>query len=219
MRAVAVSYRRFAMVSTTSGLVNSAVVNLPNLILAALYGPAAAGYFALGRLVVFAPFGVLGQSIGRVYLSRVTRARYEAPWSLMDLMSKVTQRLSLALPLFAILMIIAPDFFRILFGPTWSEVGHYTQILIPALALDFILQTTSVLVPLGFVWHMLAWDVFRTVTALGGILIAHAAGRDARTAILVYSLALCFSYIVLFLTNVRLIRTRFPHHAPASTTP
>jgi O-antigen/teichoic acid export membrane protein len=216
MRTAAIQYRRFATVSSVSGLVNSAVVNLPVLILATLYGPAVAGFFGLGRLVIFAPFAVVGNSIGRVYMSRVTRARHEAPGSLMSLLIRVTMRLSLALPVFAVIFLAAPTLFPLVFGPTWAEVGVYIQILCPALALDFVFQTTSVLLPLGFVGQMLAWDVFRLVAALGGILVAHAAGADAQAAIAVYSLALCVSYVALFFMSVGVIRRNFPSDAVAT---
>lgn len=216
MRTAAIQYRRFAMVSSLSGLVNSAVGNLPPLILATLYGPAVAGFFALGRLVIFAPFNVVGNSIARVYMSRVTRARHEAPGSLMGLLSRVSMRLLLALPVFAVLFLAAPAFFPLVFGPAWAEVGVYTQLLVPALALDFVFQTTSVLLALGFVGHMLLWDIFRLVTALGGILVAHAIGADARAAIMVYSLALSLSYAVLFLMNVMVVRRHFPSDVSAA---
>ena len=216
MRIAAVQYRRFALVASLSGIVNSAVGNLPPLILATLYGPEVAGYFALGRLVIFAPFGLLGNSIGRVFISRVTRARHEAPGSLMSLLMRVTLRLSLSLPVFVILFVTAPTLFPLIFGQAWAEVGVYTQILCPALALDFIFQTTSVLLPLRFVGQMLAWDVFRLVAALGGLLVAHAAGADATTAIFVYSMALSLSYVVLFLMSVMVIRRHFPSDAAAA---
>jgi O-antigen/teichoic acid export membrane protein len=217
MRTVAVQYRRFALVASLSGLVNSAVGNFPPLILATLYGPGAAGYFALGRLVIFAPFGLLGNSIARVYMSRVTRARNEAPGSLMSLLTRVTIRLSLSLPLFAVLFLVAPTLFPLIFGKVWAEVGVYTQILCPALALDFIFQTTSVLISLRFVGQQLAWDIVRLVAALGGMLVAHASGADATTAILVYSLALSLSYILLFLMSVRVIRRHFPSDASGAS--
>jgi O-antigen/teichoic acid export membrane protein len=215
MRTAAVQYRRFALVASLSGLVNSAVGNLPPLILATLYGPEVAGYFALGRLVIFAPFGLLGNSIARVYMSRVTRARNEAPGTLMSLLTRVTLRLTLFLPAFVILFVAAPVLFPLVFGQEWAEVGVYTQILCPALALDFIFQTTSVLLPLRFVGRMLAWDIFRLVTALGGMLVASAAGASAPGAILVYSLALSASYVLIFLMSVWVIRQHFPSDASA----
>jgi len=206
MRAATRQYGRFAVVASASGVVNSAVGNLPPIL-----------YFALGRLVIFAPFGLLGNSIARVYMSRITRARHEDPGSLMGLLIRVTLRLALSLPIFIGLFILAPIVFPIIFGSEWAEVGVYTQILCPALALDFILQTTQVLLPLRFVGQLLAWDIYRMVTALGGMLLAHAAGAEAPAAIAVYSLALCVSYVILFLLSVIVIRRNFPAHAASST--
>ena len=217
MRAVAVRYRRFAVVASLSGIVNSAVGNLPPLILATLYGAEVAGFFALGRLVIFAPFGLLGNSIGRVYVSRVTRARHEAPQSLMGLLTRVTLRLAASLPFFVVLFVTAPTLFPLIFGQAWAEVGVYTQILCPALALDFMFQTTSVLLPLGFAGQMLAWDTFRLAASIGGILVAHAAGANATAAIAVYSLGLSVSYVILFLLSVWVIRRNFPADAPSHT--
>lgn len=215
MQGAAVRYRRFAAISSLSGIVGSAVGNFPPLILAVLYGPEVAGFFALGRLVIFAPFGLLGNSIGRVYMSRVTRARHDAPASLMSIQRRVTLRLLLALPIFIVLFLAAPTILPLAFGAEWAEAGVYTQILCPALALDFIFQTTSVLGSLGFVRSMLAWDIFRLIAALGGILVAHSLGADARTAILVYSLALSLSFSLLFLINVTVLRRHYPPDASA----
>ncbi len=217
MRTAARQYRRFAVVASLSGLLNSPVGNLPPLLLASFYGADVAGYFALGRLVVFAPFGLLGNSIARVYISRVTRARNEAPGTLLDMLFRVTLRLTLSLPVFVILFITAPILFPLIFGQEWAEVGVYAQILCPALAFDFIFQTTSVLLPLRFVGQQLAWDAFRLIAALGGMLLAYRAGAPATTAIAVYSVALSISYVLLFLMSVRAIRRNFPPDArPAS---
>lgn len=135
----------------------------------------------------------------------------------MGLLTRVTLRLSLSLPVFVVLFITAPIVFPLIFGEEWAEVGVYTQILCPALALDFIFQTTEVLLPLGFAGQMLAWDTFRIVAALGGILVAHAAGASATGAIAVYSLGLSVSYVLLFLMSVLVIRRNFPSDAPTAS--
>ncbi|HEU4671551.1 MAG TPA: oligosaccharide flippase family protein [Candidatus Limnocylindrales bacterium] len=217
MRRAARQYRRFATISAASGLVNTAVANLPPIILATLYGPAVAGFFALGRLVIFAPAEVISTSIGRVYFGRVTRARNEAPGSLQGLLVRVATRLSLALPAFALVFVASPVVFPIVFGPDWAEVGVYAQILCPALALSFVLQTTNMLLPLGFAGYELVWDLFRLAVALGGVVAAHALGADARTAVTAYAAGLAVSYAGLLGLNVFVLRRHFPREVTAAS--
>ena len=147
MRAAAVQYRRFALVASLSGLLNSAVGNLPPLLLAVVLRGRRRRILrarSAGRLRAVRS---LGNSIARVYISRVTRASNEAPGTLLGLLFRVTLRLPLSLPLFVILFHHGTVLFPLIFGQEWAEVGVYTQILCPALAFDFIFQTTSVLLP------------------------------------------------------------------------
>jgi O-antigen/teichoic acid export membrane protein len=193
-------YRKFPLIAAGSGVLNSAGIVATPLLLAALYGPTPAGFYALAQRVVIAPIALLGEAARDVYLRQAAGRAQDSPHRLKGLFTRVSLRLALtgALP-FAIIFFGAPPLFSIVFGSVWLEAGHYARLLAPMAFAQFVVvplsQTLNVLERQGM---QLLWDIGRLGTTVGIFLVGSASGASARTAIGWYGAGLVLWYAILF---------------------
>ncbi|MFK7091640.1 oligosaccharide flippase family protein, partial [Chromobacterium violaceum] len=75
--AVARRYKQCPVFSTWGALFNTACAQLPSVMFAVFFSPAAAGMYALENRVLSMPMQLLGQSIGQVFFSDAAQAHRE----------------------------------------------------------------------------------------------------------------------------------------------
>lgn len=194
-------YRRFPLLSSGSALFNSAGLQLPNLMLLALYGLQAAGWFALSQRMIGIPINLLGGSVGQVFIGKAAQLSRESPKELRILFLRTTRRLFfIALLPCVLLFLIGPEFFSRVFGSTWSQAGQYARILAPM----FLLQLC--VVPLSQTLNIferqdlqLIWDLGRFGMVFAALWISHIMQWSDESAMLSYGLVMVVSYLVLFI--------------------
>lgn len=194
-------YRRFPLLSSGSSLLNQAGVQLPALLLAALYGARVAGWFALGQRVVSLPLVMLGHSIAQVYAGHASNlARSDAP-ALRRLFLRTSLVLGLAgsVP-FGLLALLGPWLFGLVFGREWEETGRYFRALAPMCLAQFIVvplsQTLAILERQSL---QLGWDALRAALMVGVLFAAESRGFSPLLAIALFGAAMTVAYAVLFL--------------------
>lgn len=133
----AIKHYRFPLYSTGAGLLNSAGAQLPNILLATLFSPSAAGLFFLANRIMSVPMSLLGQAIGQTFFAEASEANRNN--SLYFFARKTIRRLSL--------IIITPILIIIFFGESlvlsilgndWRETGVIAQWLSLSIAVQFI---------------------------------------------------------------------------------
>lgn len=140
--AVARRYRNFPLFSTWSGLFNTAGKQLPPLLFAALFSPAAAGLYALAHRVLAMPLALIGDAIGKVFFSSAAEAHREG--SLGPLVAQVHGILAqIAMPPCVVLMLAGPELFALVFGETWRPAGEFARWMAPWLYMVFITSPLS----------------------------------------------------------------------------
>lgn len=191
----AVRYRRFPLFSTWSALFNTAGWQLPPLLFATLFGPAAAGMYALANRVLSMPMQLLGQAIASVFFSDAAAARRDGRLGVM--VAGLHRRLAhIGMPPMLLLMFAGPDMFEKIFGPQWREAGMYARWLTPWLYLVFVAS------PLSSVYEVLqrqAAGLLFQATLLACRIAAIAAGAhdgDARMAVILFALASAACWLV-----------------------
>lgn len=144
---LAANYRDFPLYRAPQGMLNAASQGLPVLLLAASFGSAAAGYYALGRLVMMAPITVLGQAVGSVFYPRAAKAQ-NAGDSVADLIIKATVGLAaIGIVPFGIIVVFGPWLFATAFGEAWLIAGEYAQWLAIWLFAAFINRPSVAALP------------------------------------------------------------------------
>ncbi len=142
--AAAKRYRRFPIYSTWSGLFNSAGVQLPALMFAALFNPAAAGLYVLTNRILSMPMWLIGGAIGDIFFTNAADAYREK--RLAALVAVVYEKLAqIAMPPALVLLIAGPDLFAFVFGENWREAGVFAQWLAPWLYIGFVGSPLSAL--------------------------------------------------------------------------
>jgi O-antigen/teichoic acid export membrane protein len=135
--AVARSYRKYPMYSTWTAMFNTAGSQLPSVMFAAFFGPAAAGVYLLANRVLSAPMQLIGQAIGNVFLADASAAMREG--RLGVLVADVHARLAhIGMPPMLVLLMTGPEVFALVFGDGWRQAGVFAQWLAPWLYLVFI---------------------------------------------------------------------------------
>lgn len=166
------AYDRFPKYSTFEALGNSASIQLPIIIIAALALGPEAGFLALAMAAMQAPMGLFGAAVSQVYLSRAPDEHRAGQ------LDSFTTRIFGALIksgagplLFA--GFVAPDLFALIFGEPWRRAG----VLVTWMTPWFIFQFLSV--PVSMALHVtnhqraaLLLQLFGLALRVGAVLVA-----------------------------------------------
>ena len=174
IRLVASRYRRFPLLSSGATMLNSIGLQLPLLLLAIFYGPLVVGWLKLGERVLSIPLSLIGTSISQVYVGKSARVLHTDPQQLPGLFLKVVGgMLLIAFPYVALLALLGPLLFPVIFGSEWEQAGVYVQLLAPM----FLLQSTAN--PTGGILDVLERqdlhlfrEILRMVVMSGALLLA-----------------------------------------------
>jgi len=201
IRQAGTRYRRFPLFSSLADLLEALGLQLPQIIFAAFYGAKVAGWFALSQRVIAAPLNMVVDAVAQVYFGEAARLPKDDPKAMRRLFLKLTGRLAITggVPV-AVICILAPWFFTLVFGPEWEMAGRYVQIMGVMFAVRFAI------VPLFHTLNVLErqdlyflWESVRLVLVVGSLLVVKTLGFSDIAGIVAYSLSMMTAYVVLWL--------------------
>lgn len=144
-------YSKFALIDAPSTWVDALAFSLPVPIVAFLYGPESAGFFALARTLVAAPNSQIGAAVADLFQAELAKAIHLGDFlHARRLFRKLLKKLILIglLPLL-LFEILAPWLMPVVFGPKWVEAGKIVTVISPwfyvALVISPLSRATSVL--------------------------------------------------------------------------
>lgn len=201
-------YKSFPLFSTGCAVFNTAGSQLPAVLFAMLFGPAAAGIYGLAYRVLSMPMQLLAQAIANVFYSSAAQAHRNG--KLESLVTEIHGRMAhLGMPPILVLMLVGPQVFLQAFGPEWEQAGVFAQWLAPWLYLVFI---TS---PLFVVFEVLEKQgvamLFQVVTLVVRV-AAIAAGAwlgDLTTAVALFALGNCACTLASLVSVIHLSGNRW----------
>jgi O-antigen/teichoic acid export membrane protein len=172
LRALAFKYRDFPSFRAPQILLNSVSQNLPTVMLAAFFGPAAAGFYALGRRVLSLPASLVSGSVGTVFLPKIAEAGQRGE-RLRPLIVKGTIGLALVgLVPFGVIVVAGPWLFGVAFGAQWVVAGEYARWLAVWLYFGFVNVPAVQAIPmLGLQGQFLVYEVVVTALRVGTLVI------------------------------------------------
>ena len=122
-----VRFRAFALFQTPQALLNAAAQSAPVLVLAAIYGSAAAGFYTLAKAILALPAMLLGRAVGDVFYPHFTAA-YQQQKPLVLILAKASLSLAaIGLIPFSVFIIAGPWLFELVFGAQWVASGEYAR--------------------------------------------------------------------------------------------
>lgn len=142
MQAMAVEHHRFPKYSTWEALSNSAAIQIPIIMIAAMAVGPEAGYLAMAMYVMQAPMALVGGAIGQVYLSRAPDEHRVG--RLGTFTAEVFGGLLKAGvgPLLFV-GIVSPFAFPFVFGEEWRRAGHLVAWMTPWFIMQFLASPIS----------------------------------------------------------------------------
>jgi O-antigen/teichoic acid export membrane protein len=203
MKSVAKTYKSFPVFNFPASILNTMSLQLPPLILLALYDSKTVGFYALAYMLIVLPGSLISGSMGQAYLGEASKMVREGSRELRSLYVKTIKHLSMiAIPLIGIPALCAPFIFPILFGEVWREAGWYCWPLALMVIGSFVIGSTSMLTIYGYNHWTLAWDIVRLIAIVCGFYLSQFFGVSILVTLTVYSLIMLIMYIILSLLNV-----------------
>jgi O-antigen/teichoic acid export membrane protein len=186
---VARRYRDFPLYRTPQGWITGVSFAMPSLMLAALFGPAAAGFYAIARTVLGLPISLISGAVGTVFLPHIAEAAHRGE-RLRPLVVKATAGLAVAglLP-FGTIVIFGPGLFGLVFGPDWAMAGEYARWLALWLYLSFMnVPSVQVMPILGLQAPVLAFQIVTELLRVGALAVGAFMIGSAVAALALFSL-------------------------------
>jgi lipopolysaccharide exporter len=144
LRNVFQKYKKFPLYTSWASLVSAISQNIPAILLALLYSPAIAGFYAIASRVLTVPSILIGNSVRQVYYQKASFLRNNDE-QISNIFKKTTLYLALIAFIPVVIVIIwGEPLFTIIFGPTWGEAGLYASILSIWLFFSFMNPPTNV---------------------------------------------------------------------------
>lgn len=195
--AIVARHKGFALYTLPAEMVGNVNLQLPVLALSGLGAAATLGAYSRARQLIAAPLQLIGGSIAQVFRQRAAE-QYHATGSCRRIFAQTFVMLAGAgLVPTLLLMALAPDIFRIVLGPNWTEAGELARVLAPMLYLGFVCS------PLSTVFYIAGRqreDLVLSISALallGGVIVPVLVTRSEPVVIVVgYSIAYAIVYII-----------------------
>lgn len=187
---------QYPVYSAPSGLIQSSTQLLPAVVLAALYGPAVAGWFALGQRVMGLPVKLLAQAANQVFLGEAPRLGDDAQVRRLFLRSAGGFAL-IGLVGMAPVAVLGPWLFALVFGPEWREAGVMAALLVPQHLARFVVTPVSQTLNIyGRQELHLVASIANGASLVAAFGLGWAADLGAMKAIGLYSLGTTLAYLL-----------------------
>jgi O-antigen/teichoic acid export membrane protein len=166
-------YRDFPLYRAPQNFINAISQSLPVLLLAAFFGPAAAGFYTLAKMVMGAPSTLLGKAVTDVFYPRITEAAHNGENLAHHIIRATGILFAVGIVPFGLVMVFGPWLFGLVFGGDWVVAGEYARWLSLFFLFNFINKPSVAAVPvLGIQPGLLLYELFST----GGKVIGLVAG-------------------------------------------
>jgi O-antigen/teichoic acid export membrane protein len=192
---IAKSILRMALSTSVSNLISLFSGIAPMIFIADRYGTNALGQYGLVVSTLYLPTVLLGQAIGQVYYQRACRLHGDG-LAFTDLLISTSRNLAkIGAPLFAVIALIAPEAYPIVFGAEWDSAGELARWLCIAAVAGFLstpLDRTSLIV--GAWWYLSAWHALRAALTATCLITSTIYNVPLHTCILLLSLQNALAY-------------------------
>lgn len=188
LRTLARRHRDFPFYRAPQIVINAVSQALPVLMLASLFGAAAAGLYSLGRLVMAMPSSLIGQAVFDVFYPRITEAARHRE-NLFILLLKASLALAAAgvLP-FGLVVLFGPWLFELVFGAEWLAAGTYAQWLALWLFFAFVNRpSVAAIATLGEQGFFLIYEIVSLGLRAAALYVGFRLFNDDQMAVALFS--------------------------------
>lgn len=200
LRDLAYQHRDFPLYRAPQDFINAASQSLPVLMLASFFGPAAAGFYTLGKMVMGVPSTLVGNAVSNVFYPRITEAARDGEKLSSHILQATAALLAIGIAPFGLIMLFGPWLFRVVFGNEWAVAGDYARWLALFFLFNFINKPSVAAVPvLGIQRGLLIYELFSTGTKTLGLVAGFYWFQSDTLAIALFSIIGVIAYCVMML--------------------
>lgn len=143
MLRVAKRYNKFPKFEILSGMLNTGSSHLPTLLFSVFFNSTVVGFYSLSHRVLALPMGVVGNSVGQVFLQKISTMKQDR-FALYQLVKGTFEKLFLIGLIPMVTIATYGDYlFTLIFGSEWLVAGQYSQLLSLWLFLVFVTSPLS----------------------------------------------------------------------------
>lgn len=137
---IAKKYREFPLINSLHAFADAVQTSGIVFVISAFFGSSILGLYSFTLRVLRMPLSLIGSSVSQVFFQKASQT-YNEGGNLHVLLNRTMLKLAIiALPIFGIIILFAPDIFSSCFGKNWHDAGVYAQILSPWIFLNFIVS-------------------------------------------------------------------------------
>jgi|LFRM01.1.fsa_nt_gb O-antigen/teichoic acid export membrane protein len=207
MLSVAKTYKSFPIFAFPASIVNTLSLELPALVLLALYNSEVVGYYALANMLVVLPGSLISGSMGQAYIGEASKMVRERSRELRSLYVRTLKHLFVVgVPLIGIPALCAPFIVPFIFGAAWAEAGWYCWPLAVMVIAKFVVSPTDHLQLYGYNHWTLMWDVTRVIVVISAFYLSYMFKLTIIMTLMTYALGMFGMYIVAVALNLKAIK-------------
>lgn len=172
LRELVCLYRDFPLYRAPQNFLNAVSQSIPVLMLATLFGPAAAGFYTLSKMVMGMPSTLIGKAIQDVFYPRITATANDGENLTRHIVQATGVLLVIGLIPFTLVFLFGPWLFGLVFGAQWTMAGDYARWLAPFFLFNFLNKPAVAAVPvLGIQRGLLVYELLSTGAKVMGLFI------------------------------------------------
>ncbi|MED1673251.1 lipopolysaccharide biosynthesis protein [Pallidibacillus thermolactis] len=207
LKKLASEHKDFPLFRAPQVFLNAASQSLPVLMLTSLFGPAAAGFYSIGRTVLSVPSTLIGKSVGDVFYPRISEAANHGE-NLTDLIKKATLSLAAvgAVP-YALVVLFGPWLFSLVFGQEWYTAGEYARWVALWIFFMFINQPSVRALPVlrAQSFHLI-FTICTLIIRIAALFFGYSLFKSDVVAIALFGITGAILNLLLILITLRLSR-------------
>lgn len=197
LRSVAIQYSRFPKYSSLEALANSATIQLPIIMIAALAARSEAGFLAMAMYAMQAPMALMGSAIGQVFVSGAP-AEHRAGRLGIFTAEIVAGLMKVGIGPLLSAGLLAPGLFALVLGSEWERAGHMVLWMTPWFIMQFLAAPVSMALHVaGHQRSALVLQVAGIAIRVGAVLLATAV--DVGYVVEAYALSGFVFYLAYFI--------------------
>jgi lipopolysaccharide exporter len=182
-------YKKFPLINSWSGLLNTASRQVPIILLTAFFSTVVTGLFSLAQRILLIPMTLLGNTISQVYFEKVSKLKDEKH-KVKKITLEINKKLLLIglLPI-SIIILWGDTLFAFVFGQSWKVAGEYAKLLSVWMYFVFITSPlTHLLIVYEKHFELVLFNTFLFLSRIGVLLIGWWMAKDALTVIAFYGI-------------------------------
>ena len=201
-------YWKFPTYGFPSSFIDTVAQSLPIPLLVVVYGPAAAGFFALVQRVLAMPASLVAGSVADVFHNRMAQFAREQDSGAQRLFGKTAlSLLSIGMVPAAVVFFLGERLFGFVFGPTWVTSGVLAAAVVPWSLAQLVVSPLSRIVVIFDRQELkLIYDIATLVGTIGVFVLSFRMELSLVHCVALLSALNVATYLVYFLLLVHMVR-------------